>query len=63
MKEIIVTIPPDGGGAKIEAAGYGGKDCLKDCASIEEALGAVTKRTMKPESKGRVVEDRTKVGN
>jgi hypothetical protein len=62
MKTIKVTIKP-GGSSKIEVvSGFSGKDCLKETKSLEEALGTVDKRLMKPDSKDRVIVDQTKVG-
>jgi hypothetical protein len=62
MKTIKVTCKP-GGSTKIEVSGFQGKSCLQATRSLEEALGKVSKRDMKPEGKERVVEDQTKVGN
>jgi hypothetical protein len=63
MKVIKVTCKP-GGSTKVEVvSGLSGKDCLKETRSLEDALGKVNKREMKPESKDRIIVDQTKVGN
>lgn len=62
-KVIKVTCKP-GGSTKVEVvSGFSGKDCLKETKSLEEALGTVEKRSMKPDSKERIIVDQTKVGN
>ncbi|TEB04762.1 hypothetical protein Psch_03524 [Pelotomaculum schinkii] len=47
MKEIIITVKPDGS-TEIEAAGYTGRDCLKATKPFEDALGFITQREPKP---------------
>lgn len=47
MKEIIITVKPDGS-TVIEAAGYTGRDCLKATKPFEDALGVITQRKLKP---------------
>lgn len=48
MKEIIVTIKPDGS-IQVEAVGYKGESCKDATKAIEKALGIVSKETLKPE--------------
>jgi hypothetical protein len=62
MKTIKVTCKP-GGSTKIEVSGFSGPACLRETQSLEEALGKVDKREMKPDSGERVIIDQTKVGN
>lgn len=47
MKEIIITVKPDGT-TEIEAKGYKGRSCLEATKPFEEKLGIVEKRKMKP---------------
>ena len=47
-KTIEVTISPDGE-ITIEAQGYAGASCEKETKKLEDALGVVGKRTLKPE--------------
>lgn len=49
MEEIIVEID-ENGDARIEGKGFVGEDCLITKV-LEDALGPVAKRMMKPESK------------
>jgi hypothetical protein len=54
LQEIEVTVLP-GGGVKIDAKGFVGDECLKETASLEEALGKLeVKREMKPEASKKV---------
>lgn len=48
MAEIIIDIGPDGE-VKIEGKGFQGKTCDAALGHFEQALGAVTGRTNKPE--------------
>ena len=49
MKQVIeVTVSPSGE-ISIDAVGFAGADCEKATRYLEEALGAVTDRTKKPE--------------
>lgn len=48
MQEIIVDID-EVGNVKIEATGFTGKECEDFTRDIEQALGDVTKRELKPE--------------
>lgn len=48
MREIIITIAPDGD-TKVEAVGFQGAECLKATAAIERALGKTTGDVKKPE--------------
>lgn len=60
--EIEVTIKP-GGALTIEGKGFQGDECLKETESLEEALGKVGSRRMKPEANQKAtVVDKTKVG-
>lgn len=47
MKEVIITVKPDGT-VQIEAGGYSGGECLSATKPFEEALGVVENRKMKP---------------
>lgn len=48
--EKLITVDVDKtGGTKIEAHGFSDNTCLKATKSIEEALGAVADRDLKPE--------------
>lgn len=48
--EKMITIDFDSnGGSKIEAHGFDDNTCLKATKSIEEALGVVGKKDLKPE--------------
>jgi hypothetical protein len=63
LVEIEVTIER-GGKTTIDAKGFAGDACLKETATLEEALGKVSGRDMKPEAtKKNTVADTTKVGN
>lgn len=49
--EKMITVDVDKkGGSKIEAHGFSDSTCLKATKSIEEALGAVQERGLKPEA-------------
>lgn len=48
MKEIVVTVTPDGG-VEIEAAGFRGKGCLEATEWLEKLLGETKERKFKPE--------------
>jgi hypothetical protein len=50
MKEVSihVTVAPDGE-TKVEAFGFANNACLKETKSVEEALGKVEARQLKPE--------------
>jgi hypothetical protein len=61
-KTIEVTIDRNGN-TKVEAKGYEGGECVKATKSVEEALGKMKKRTLKPEhSKISNVAEKTKIG-
>jgi hypothetical protein len=63
MKTIKVTCKP-GGSTKVEVvSGFSGPACLRETKSLEEALGKVDKREMKPDAKETIIVDQTKVGN
>lgn len=47
-KTIIITIDKKGG-SKIEAQGFDDSTCLKATKSVEEALGIVQDKQLKPE--------------
>lgn len=47
-QQIIVTISPEGD-SKIEAVGFKGGACAAATKPLEEALGVVTDRKLKPE--------------
>lgn len=47
-KMITIDFDPKGG-SKIEAHGFDDNTCLKATKSIEEALGVVSKQSLKPE--------------
>lgn len=49
MKQIIVSISPDGE-SKVEATGFGNSSCKQATKPIEEALGAVQGVANKPEA-------------
>lgn len=60
MKEIVLEIDETGEQIKIEGHGMVGPECTQLTAVLEEALGDVTKRELKPEyrtakAQGRVV--------
>lgn len=62
LKTITVVIDK-GGGAKVDAKGFTGNSCLKETESLEEALGKVSDRHLKPEiSKPVSTTDSNKVG-
>ena len=62
LVEIEVTIKP-GGATTIEGKGFKGSECLKETASLEEALGKVGGRRMKPEASQKpIITDKAKVG-
>jgi len=48
MQQIIVTIDAEGN-PKIEAAGFTGTSCKTATAPLEQALGTVADRQLKPE--------------
>ena len=48
MAQIKVVISPEGD-VEIETSGFRGKACLDATAELEEALGTVGQREMKPE--------------
>ncbi len=51
LSEKMITIDVDKkGGSKIEAHGFSDGSCLKATKSLEEALGAVQERELKPEA-------------
>lgn len=58
----IDVVVDDDGKVTIEAHGFTGGACLKETAEIEKALGKVTKRTMKAESRDVKVADKAKIG-
>lgn len=47
-KQVVVTFEEDGS-MKIDAKGFSGPACEKATRYLEEALGAVSKRTKKPD--------------
>lgn len=62
LVEIELTIEP-GGKTTIEAKGFSNSACLKETESLEEALGKVSDRKLKPEAHKKVtITDKTKVG-
>lgn len=48
MKQIIVTIGPDGT-PKVETKGFAGAECLKATAALEAALGGAVEIEKTPE--------------
>ncbi len=46
MKQLIVTIEPDGS-TTVEAEGFRGRGCLDATKAIEAAVGVVVQRTKK----------------
>ncbi len=48
MEEILIDVSPTGD-VKIEGKGIAGSDCTALTKELEEALGTVTKRELKPE--------------
>ncbi len=63
MKRIQIDIGPDGSVA-IDAAGFSGPDCEQATRFLEEALGEVRERKLKPEHRRRaVVQCRQTLGN
>lgn len=64
MKEISIEVIIDSkGNVKTEAKGFVGGECLKATKNLEEALGKVENRKMKPEAaKQRSIADKTMVG-
>jgi DUF2997 family protein len=48
MKEILITIGPDGS-TSVETKGFQGAECLKATADIERALGKTTGDVKTPE--------------
>lgn len=60
-KTITVTIDPKGE-LLINAEGFTGDACLKETKSIEEALGKVGSRILKPEAKEIISTEKAKVG-
>ena len=60
-KTIEITVD-EHGQVKIEASGFAGGACLKETASIEEALGKVSKRTSKAEMHKMQIGDKAIVG-
>ena len=60
----IIEVTVDRKGAvKIEASGYEGGDCLKATKTLEEAMGKMNKRTLKPEhAKNPQVGEKLKIG-
>lgn len=67
-REIVITVEPSGS-TGVEAFGFEGKGCTEATKQIEEALGAVNRRTHKKEfyqKKARNVEtndNKLKAGN
>jgi len=53
-KQIEARFLPDGT-IEIEAHGYSGPECEKATRALEEALGVVTKKTLKPDHARRSV--------
>jgi hypothetical protein len=49
-QEIIIDIDQNGG-VTIEGKGFTGNECTAFTKEIEQAMGEVTKRTLKPEHK------------
>jgi hypothetical protein len=48
VRSIVIEVSPQGE-VKIEAVGFKGNACEKATKAIEDALGKVEKRTLKPE--------------
>mgnify|MGYP001611611826 CR=1 FL=1 len=48
MEQIIIDIDKDGD-VRIDAVGFSGPECTQLTAALEEALGEVTARQLKPE--------------
>lgn len=62
-QKTIEVVVDEVGNVKIEASGFSGGACLKETASIEEALGKVNKRTAKSEMhKGIQIGDKAILG-
>ena len=62
QKTITVIIDKQGN-PTIEASGFTGDACLKETKGIEEALGKLSDRSLKPEAmKTTTIADKTKVG-
>jgi hypothetical protein len=47
-EEIVIDIDPQGN-VTVEGKGFAGADCVKLTAALEEALGDVEERRLKPE--------------
>ncbi|MDX9979799.1 MAG: DUF2997 domain-containing protein [Lentisphaeria bacterium] len=63
MKTIRIDIGPDGTVA-IDAAGFSGPDCEQATKFLEEALGEVRERKLKPEHRRRAtIQRRQGLGN
>jgi hypothetical protein len=61
--QLIIDIGRDGE-LSIDANGFKDAGCLKETQSLEEALGAVSSRSKKPEANRKVdIADRTIVGS
>jgi hypothetical protein len=60
-QQIVVTISPEGD-TKIEAIGYTGGSCAAATKPLEEALGVVADRKLKPEYHRAPVAVNQKVG-
>lgn len=50
MEEIIIDID-ETGNVKVEGKGFRDGDCLKLTKDIEDALGTIEKRSLKPEAR------------
>ena len=61
-KTIEVTVAPDGG-LSVDAAGFSGPGCGKATAFLEEALGRVSSKRLKPEHSARAANpERRRIG-
>lgn len=58
MERIVIDID-EKGNVRIEGEGFAGTDCTKLTKAIEEALGEVTERKLKPEYRQTRVAPRT----
>lgn len=62
-KEKVIEVDVDEkGNVKTEASGFSGKACLKATLDLEEALGVVSKRTVKAEMHQVEIADKAVVG-
>ena len=62
LVEIEVVIKKDGT-TTVEGKGFQGNECLKETETLEEALGKVGSRRMKPEASNKpIIVDKAKIG-